>query len=235
MTAWRFTPDSQSLVASDLQGRVARWRGRDFQQPETLIEIGTNRYPEFDLFSSDGRLLAVTTTNNVLQVWDLSRRRLWREFPSPTGRIWAQTFSADDNKLLTCSGDDNFIREWDLNSNSSQPIHSWVVPAKYLAIASSPDQRLWLVASCGADALFEDLVAEGSVKTNLDVQEISGATFSPGGKLFAVASSMGYARVWETATWREVATLRGYLLGVNSVAFSGDGKRLVAGGDARKH
>jgi WD40 repeat protein len=91
-----------------------------------------------------------------------------------------------------------------------------------------------LVASCGADALFEDLVAEGSVKTNLDVQEISGATFSPGGKLFAVASSMGYARVWETATWREVATLRGYLLGVNSVAFSGDGKRLVAGGDGKE-
>ena len=126
------------------------------------------------------------------------------------------------------------LREWDLNSNSSQPIHSWGVPAEFCAIASSPDQRLWLVAEYGADALFEDLVGEGGVKTNLDVQEISGAAFSPDGKLFAVASCMGYARVWETATWREVATLRGYLLGVNSVAFSGDGKRLVTGGAGKE-
>jgi WD40 repeat protein/serine/threonine protein kinase len=228
MTAWRFTPDSQSVVTSDLQGRVTRWGGRDFQQAETLFEIGTNRYPGYDLLSSDGRLLAVTTTDNVLQVWDLSRRRLWREFPSPTGTIWAQSFSDDDNKLVTWSGDDDMFREWDLNSG--REIHSWGVPAEYWTIASSPDQRLWLVACYGADALFEDLVGGGGVKTNLDVQEISAGAFSPDGKLFAVASDMGYARVWETATWREVVTLRGYLLSVASVAFSGDGKRLATGG-----
>ena len=73
--------------------------------------------------------------------------------------------------------------------------------------------------------------AGGSVKTNLDAQEIYDGAFSSDGKLFAVASGMGYARVWETATWREVATLRGYLLGVHSVAFSGDGKR---SGDRRR-
>ena len=132
MTAWCFAPDSQSVVTSDPQGRVTRWQGRDFQQPETLFEIGTNRYPECDLLSSDGRLLAVTTTNNVLQVWDLSRRPARRELPRQAGKIWAQSFSADGNKLVTWSGDDNVFREWDLNSNSSQPIHSWGVPGKYL-------------------------------------------------------------------------------------------------------
>ena len=228
MTAWRFAPDSQSVVTSDLQGRVMRWEGRDFQQPETLFEIGTNRYPGYDLLSSDGRLLAVTTTDNVLHVWDLSRRRLRREFPSPTGTIWAQSFSADDNKLVTWSGDDNLFREWDLDSG--REIRSWRVPAEYWTIASSPDQRLWLVTSYGADALFEDLVGGGSVKTNLNVQEVSGSAFSSDGKFFAVASGLGYARVWETATWQEVVTLRGYLLSVDSVAFSGDGKRLATGG-----
>ncbi len=229
MTAWRFTPDGQSVVTLDLQGRVRRWGGRDFQQAETLFEIGTNRYLGYDLFSRDGRLLAVTTTNNVLQVWDLSRRRLRREFPSPTGMMWAQSFSADDNKLLAGSSDDNLFREWDLDSGRES--RSWrLPPAEYWAIAFSPDQRLWLVAPCGADSLLEDLFAGGSAKTNLDAQEVYDGAFSSDGKLFAVASGMGYARVWETAAWREVATLRGYLLGVESVAFSGDGKRLATGG-----
>ena len=227
-TAWRFAPDGQSVVASELGGRVTRWQGRDFQQPETLFEISTNRYPEYDLLSSDGRLLAVTTTTNVLQVWDLSRGRKWRELPRQAGKIRAQSFTADGNKLVTWLGDDDLFREWDLNSG--REIRSWGVPLEYRAFASSPDQRLWLVACHGADSLLEDLTGEGSVKTNLDVQEVAGAAFSPDGRRFAVASMMGYARVWETNMWRQVDTLRGYLLGVHSVAFSRDGKRLATGG-----
>jgi WD40 repeat protein len=41
---------------------------------------------------------------------------------------------------------------------------------------------------------------------------------------------LGYARVWRTATWREEATLRGFLNAVVSVGFSPDGKRLATGG-----
>jgi WD40 repeat protein len=82
----------------------------------------------------------------------------------------------------------------------------------------------------GGDVLFEDLASGGSVKRNLNAEEIGMGAFSPDGTLFAVSSYMGYARVWETATWREVATLRGYPKSVNSVAFSGDGKRLATGG-----
>jgi eukaryotic-like serine/threonine-protein kinase len=233
MTDFRFAPDSQSVVTSDLHGRVTRWGGRDFQQAETLFEIGTNRYPGYDLLSSDGRLLAITTINNVLQVWDLSRQRLWREFSSPAGRILAQSFSDEDNKLLALSDDDKLLHEWDLNSG--REIHSWRVPAQSRVIASSRDQRQCVVkgylrGGYSGDVLFEDLVGGGSVKRNLDAQEIWMGAFSPDGKLFAVASTMGYARVWETATWREMATLRGYLKGVNYVAFSGDGKRLATGG-----
>ncbi len=228
MIACRFAPDSQSLLTSDQQGRVTRWRGRDFQQAETLFEIGTNRYAWYALLSSDGRLLAATTTNGVLQVWDLSRRRLWREFPSPTGSIYAVSFSDDENKLLALSDDRKFLHEWDLNSG--REIHSWRVPAKSGVTTSFLDQRLCVVICFDGGILFEDLAGGGSVKRNRDAQEVMDGAFSPDGKLFAVASTRGYARVWETVTWREVATLRGYLLGAYSVAFSGDGKRLATGG-----
>jgi WD40 repeat protein len=38
---------------------------------------------------------------------------------------------------------------------------------------------------------------------------------------------MGYAGVWDTATWQEVAVLGGVLMGMNSAGFSPDSKRLI--------
>jgi WD40 repeat protein len=232
MFDWCFASDSQSVVTMDHQGRVTRWRGRDYQQAEPLFEIQTNLYLPYGLFSSDGRLLAVTTTNNVVQVWDLSRRRVWREFPSPSGEILACRFSHNNNKLATLSDDLKLLQEWDLNSGLERL--SWRVAPGSVVIFFSPAQQLCVATYYGADVLFEDTAGSRSVKRKLDVQEITDGAFSPEGKLFAVASPLGFVRLWETATWREVASLRGYLLGAVSVAFSGDGKRLATGGGSNK-
>jgi WD40 repeat protein len=66
----------------------------------------------------------------------------------------------------------------------------------------------------------------------LETSEAAGASFSSDGKFFAVASEMGSARVWDTKTWREVATLRGFQLGGESAAFSPDSNRLATGSGA---
>ena len=46
----------------------------------------------------------------------------------------------------------------------------------------------------------------------------------------AVGSAGGFARVWDTPTWREEATLSGFLNAVDTVAFSPDGKQLATSG-----
>jgi WD40 repeat protein len=84
------------------------------------------------------------------------------------------------------------------------------------------------------EVILRNLADKSSHRLNLDILEFSGATFSPDGRLFAVASGLGHARVWDAVTWREAATLRGYLLGVASVAFSPDGKRLATGSDKQE-
>jgi WD40 repeat protein len=46
-----------------------------------------------------------------------------------------------------------------------------------------------------------------------------------------VASSLGFARVWDTTTWKPVVTVGGFLHGVHFTTFSPDNRRLVISSD----
>jgi WD40 repeat protein len=59
---------------------------------------------------------------------------------------------------------------------------------------------------------------------------ITAMQFSPDGKRVAVARDDAQAKVYDTATGEEVATLKGHSGIVFAVAFSPDGKKLVTGG-----
>src|SRR5262249_42235336 len=51
--------------------------------------------------------------------------------------------------------------------------------------------------------------------------------FSPDGSRIVTASSDNTARIWDAASAREIAVLRGHDSYVNSAAFSPDGSRIV--------
>ncbi|HTY87489.1 MAG TPA: protein kinase [Candidatus Acidoferrum sp.] len=224
---WRFAPDSRSVLTVSQHGQVSRWTGSDFQQKEALLEIGTNLYAPY--FSRDGRSLAVGSTNGVLQIWDVSRRSLGRQWTNTTGLVKPLSFLSDDNKLITWSAVSNLLHEWNLTTGLELQTW-WTSSSVFSGFCLSPDERSCMAIGHLGDVVFRNFVDESQTNVNLDVPYGVRASFSPDGKLLAVASEFGYARVWETATWREVATLRGVLPGVHSVAFSGDGKRLATGG-----
>ncbi len=74
-------------------------------------------------------------------------------------------------------------------------------------------------------------IPTGNMLANLETSNVDDSAFSPNGKLFAAASFIGFAKLWETQTRREVATLSGFRGGVHSVAFSPDSARLAVGSD----
>jgi WD40 repeat protein len=69
---------------------------------------------------------------------------------------------------------------------------------------------------------------------DLDALEAIAASYSPDGRLFAVASDLGNARVWDAAIWKPVVTLGGFLNGAHAVSFSPDGKRLAVASDGKE-
>ena len=86
------------------------------------------------------------------------------------------------------------------------------------------------------DAALLRNLADGH-ETNLNLEQNNKfliCAFSPDGKLLAVASMYGFAKLFDVDTPRELATLHGFLMGVHSVAFSPDGTRLALGSDGRE-
>jgi WD40 repeat protein len=84
-----------------------------------------------------------------------------------------------------------------------------------------------MAAGWNGDIVMRNLVDSSQTTLSLDAPEVDLAAYSPDRHLFAIASSMGFARVWNTSTWKPVATLGSFLNGVHGVNFSPDGKRLI--------
>jgi WD40 repeat protein len=111
---------------------------------------------------------------------------------------------------------------------------SWPAPPAGNAFAVSPDGRQCIAYGWEGDFVLRNLVDKSHRTLDLNTLEPDVGSYSPDGKWFAVASSLGFGRVWDAATWQPVATLGGFLKGAHTTAFSADGKRLAVGGGDRE-
>jgi WD40 repeat protein len=232
MANWCFSPDSKSVLTLDILGHVTRWSGTEFQEKTQLMDIGASLFPgRWDnIFSRDGRFMAFGYTNGVLQVWDLSRRVLQRQWTNTSSTVYPLRFLDEGNKLITQSSD-RLVHEWDLVTGRQLQSWPWHATSPDFNVAGTMDEKCCMEFGNSGEVQFKDLVNGQVTETNLDFLEGDDGAFSPDNRLFAVASHMGYARVWNTATWREIKTLQGYLLGLSSLAFSPDSRRLATGSD----
>lgn len=190
-----------------------------------MLELGENVFSS--CFSEDGRLLAAHRTNGILQVWDLAQRILRQRLTNAPGLAQAMRFLPGGQKLITWTERENLLHEWDLLTGVEK--QSWQAPLAFNTVALSPDGRQCV--GCGREGEFvlRNLVDQSQRTLELNILEADMGSYSPDGKLFAIASSLGHARVWDARTWQPVATLRGFLKGAHTVGFSADGKRLAIG------
>jgi WD40 repeat protein len=237
VVTWCFGQDSRSVLTVDSRGTVLRWSGSGFQDREVLLETGLQvdlNYGRRILISRDGRLVAITSTNGEAVVWDIARGCQIRKLIGVGGESRPCRFLSEGQRLVIVDLLDGSLAEWDLVTGEKTRAWRGAGPMWRLTCDFSPDNRWCLAVNQSGGTILRDLESGHEIEAALAIKTTSAASFSPDVRRFALSSLQGYTRLWETATLKETATLRGVLQGVHSVAWAPDGKRLATGSDGKE-
>lgn len=228
VSTWCFSADGRIVYTVDDSGNVVRRQGGNYGESQALFRVppGVEVQPVGSRqFSPDGRLLAASTTNGVVQVWDLQRGSVAHELAVGGETVFPVAFLGLGTNLVVANAADHTLHRWNLPQRREE--ESWTAMRRLSAVAFSPDERWCLMVGYQGDTLLRDMRNRQQQSVKLTIGTTESVAFSPDGRLVAAADWWSVARLWEAATLRDVAVFRRFLLGAHSLAFSPDGLRLA--------
>jgi WD40 repeat protein len=249
-----FAPDGQRLVIVEDEGDRARVLDLAGKRSDLeLVPPGARACPGA-AFAPDGKSVVTLSWRQgpaparadaaVIHVWAGQTGQRQSELVVAAFHPWGLAVSPDGrwSALTGRSGGDREVERClvfcDLVRNRERTLH--LGDTNEAGTASfSPDGRLLATGCCnGSVRLWE--VASGRAVATLNGHDRRGVVvaFAPGGRILASAdggSQFGDARrprtirFWDVASGKELARIGGHDSDVLALAFSPDGKRLVAG------
>jgi WD40 repeat protein len=181
------------------------------------------------VFSSDGRLLADTTDDGAVHLWNVQAGAEARLLRGPAARVRALAFSPDGKRLAAGA------------AYPENSVHLWSVPAgEEVAVLRGHQNEVNTVAfspdgSRLASGSLDKTVRLWDARAGTLVAVLKGHTgwmhklaFSPDGKHLATASVDETVRLWDAANGELVAVLRGHTAWVLTAVFSPDGTLLAS-------
>lgn len=199
--------------------------------------------------SDDGRLLASSSNDKLVRIWDLSTRKAVWEFEPPVNYRPSSIALSIRGEIIAIAGHDDTIQLWSLKErrrirNLEQhwdPVYALTFsPDGDRLVSASRDStaRVWHVETgrqiyCLGQPTLSVLSGERPVKPEIlrlngHHNAVSCVTCSCDGKLIATGSWDCTVRLWSMTSGDHLVTFSGHEGSVNSVAFSPDSRRLVS-------
>jgi WD40 repeat protein len=182
-------------------------------------------------FSPDGKLLATTSADKTVRLWDVAGHRLLGEPLTGHTDVVTDVAFSPDGRLLATTSRDRTVRLWDVASHRllGEPLtgHTDTV----LNVAFSADGSLLATVSSDKTVRLWEVAGHRPLGEPLrggHTDEVQDVAFSPNGKLLATTSRDRTVRLWDVAGHRPLgAPLVGHAYTVTGVAFSPDGSLLA--------
>jgi WD40 repeat protein len=231
-----FSPDGRWLAACgmdstvtliDVAARQSRTVWADYAQPV----YGVTFSPDGELLASAGGDWTRSDILGEILIREVPSGRVVHRLAGHKGIARVVAFSPDGRLLASCGG------EW---RTPGQEVILWDVaterpfkrfpefPGGVSGIAFTPDGRR-LIASQGSTIHSFDVEGKDAALPFESRGDVSySSALSPDGRWVVTSGEDGRVMMWDSATGRRVRTLRGGLNIATALAFSGDGRRLVA-------
>ena len=200
-----FSPDGKTLISGGYNGSIIFWNVATGQLLRYFWASGGSEVPP--AFSPDGKTLASGSRDRTIKIWDVATGQQLRALTGDNGNLFnSVAFSPDGKTLASGSGDGPYagkIQFWDISTGQQlrtlTGVNDGVNAGVFNSVAFSPDGKT---------------LASG------------------GGSIYAGPNHpvrAGIVKFWAVATGKERHTIAGFSIGVNSVAFSPDGKTIYSG------
>ncbi|WP_308284662.1 nSTAND1 domain-containing NTPase [Streptomyces flavotricini] len=230
VNAVAFAPGSGKglLASAGSDGRVLLRRVADRRTTATLTVPGRVRSIAF---GPDGRMLAATSTEGPVRVWDTDGHGI-AVLPARTTDARAVAFSPD-GRTLAVAGADGAVLLCDPEGDGSAVTELTGHTGRVNALAYAPDGRT--LVSAGSDQtvrLWDPAAARQLAVLAGHTGEVLGVAFAPDGRSVASGGVDRTLRLWDVAERRTTMALTGHNDDINAVAYTPDGATVVsAGGD----
>jgi len=227
-----FSSDGRRVLTAGYDGRIRQW---DVSTGQPLPEYSGDLSNVYHLAMAPDGKRALTASDTYgeatrLVLWDVQTRAMVRGVNLPVDDIRSMAWSHDGKLALVGAG--GFDEKLDRNRGflflvdiaGGRTLRVDEFEEDLSALALSPDGRLGhFKAGYGESYLYRPDTGERLKK----IVDCDAAAFSPHGKLFAAAGDRGLT-LYDVGSLDTVRTLASET-DFESVAFSGDGKRIAAG------
>ncbi len=224
-----FSPSQDIFAVGDSIGGIRLFRLQDWQPYLDLRghgKDGKNGWVTEVTFSPNGNLLASSSMDNTVKIWDSHTGECLKTFRDGDKWIWTVAFSPDGNTVAS-GGDDHTIKLWNIHTEEYKILaghDDWIA-----SVVFHPKGNLLASGSYDCTVRGWD-IATGECCKTIDAHQnkIYSIGFDPNGEILASSSTDGSIKLWDYNTGECLNTLTGHTKEVVSIAFSADGKIIAS-------
>jgi WD40 repeat protein len=219
--------DGRRIITGSSDGSLRLW------DLESGAQIGKKWRNEYDAvwsmaMSPNGKTIATGSGggDNSVKLWDIETSKVISKWTGHTIVVCALCWSADGERVASGSWDGT-ARVWDVNTGKTilriKTRHDRVVAVMY-----SPDSSKLATGGDKKDAVKIWDAETGELLTTLKHDPfVNSLTWTSDGKKL-ISGSDELIRIFDTATWQQIAILKGHTSFVNAISLSQNNRFLAS-------